>query len=44
VPALAAAGWVAVRTALEDALLLRELPGYREYASRVRHRLLPGLW
>lgn len=22
----------------------RGLPGYRDYALRVRHRLLPGLW
>jgi hypothetical protein len=21
-----------------------ELPGYREYAARVRYRLVPGLW
>jgi protein-S-isoprenylcysteine O-methyltransferase Ste14 len=33
-----------VRTALEDATLKRELPGYAEYAQTVRHRLLPGVW
>jgi protein-S-isoprenylcysteine O-methyltransferase Ste14 len=33
-----------VRTALEDRTLLEELDGYREYAQRVRHRLLPGVW
>lgn len=33
-----------VRTALEDRTLLEELDGYREYAARVRHRLLPGVW
>jgi protein-S-isoprenylcysteine O-methyltransferase Ste14 len=33
-----------VRTALEDRTLLTELPGYGEYASRVRYRLLPGIW
>jgi len=33
-----------VRTALEDRMLLNELPGYREYAAHVRYRLLPGLW
>lgn len=43
-PAAIAAAWVVVRTALEDAALRRELPGYREYASRVRHRLVPGIW
>lgn len=33
-----------VRTALEDATLRRELPGYREYSEETRHRLLPGVW
>jgi protein-S-isoprenylcysteine O-methyltransferase Ste14 len=33
-----------VRTALEDRTLQAELPGYREYAERVRYRLIPGLW
>ena len=33
-----------VRTALEDRTLQAELPGYREYAQRVRYRLLPGVW
>jgi protein-S-isoprenylcysteine O-methyltransferase Ste14 len=30
-----------VRTTLEDKMLLNELEGYKEYAGRVRHRLLP---
>jgi protein-S-isoprenylcysteine O-methyltransferase Ste14 len=33
-----------VRTALEDRTLRAELPGYAEYAQRVRYRLLPGVW
>jgi protein-S-isoprenylcysteine O-methyltransferase Ste14 len=33
-----------VRTALEDKTLLKELDGYRDYAARVRYRLLPGVW
>jgi protein-S-isoprenylcysteine O-methyltransferase Ste14 len=33
-----------VRTAWEDRTLQNELPGYREYAARVRYRLLPGVW
>jgi len=33
-----------VRITLEDRTLQEELPGYKEYASRVRYRLLPGLW
>ena len=35
---------VVLRTSLEDRTLQSELPGYREYASRVRFRLLPGVW
>jgi protein-S-isoprenylcysteine O-methyltransferase Ste14 len=35
---------VILRTALEDRTLQAELPGYREYAERVRFRLLPGMW
>jgi len=33
-----------VRTALEDRVLRSELEGYKDYASRVRYRLIPGLW
>jgi protein-S-isoprenylcysteine O-methyltransferase Ste14 len=33
-----------VRTALEDKTLLNELDGYKDYAQRVRYRLLPGVW
>jgi protein-S-isoprenylcysteine O-methyltransferase Ste14 len=33
-----------VRTALEDRTLQNELDGYKEYAQRVRYRLLPGVW
>jgi len=33
-----------LRTALEDRTLHSELEGYREYAERVRYRLLPGIW
>jgi len=35
---------LAIRTALEDRTLQNELGGYREYAQRVRYRLLPGIW
>jgi protein-S-isoprenylcysteine O-methyltransferase Ste14 len=31
------------RTLFEDAMLRRELPGYEQYASRVRWRVVPGL-
>lgn len=33
-----------VRTALEDATLQEELPGYKEYAQKTRYRLMPGIW
>ena len=32
------------RTAMEDRFLSRNLPGYSEYAIRVPHRLIPGVW
>ncbi len=39
-----AALMLVVRTALEDHTLQAELPGYAEYATRVRFRLVPGVW
>ena len=33
-----------IRTALEDRTLQEELPGYREYTSRVGYRLFPGVY
>jgi protein-S-isoprenylcysteine O-methyltransferase Ste14 len=44
VPVVLIAATVVVRTALEDRALQTELDGYREYARRVRYRLLPGVW
>lgn len=35
---------VITRTELEDRTLRAELPGYAEYATRTRFRLIPGLW
>ncbi len=32
------------RTLIEDAQLKAELPGYRDYAARVRWRWFPGIW
>lgn len=43
-PAALAAALLVLRTAWEDRLLQAELPGYADYARRVRWRLLPGLW
>ena len=44
VPAMIAFVIAVVRTALEDRTLQEELPGYKEYAQRVRYRLIPGLY
>ena len=33
-----------IRTELEDRTLQDKLEGYRDYARRVRYRLLPGVW
>ena len=38
------AGLCVFRTKLEDQALQSELPGYADYASQVRARLLPGTW
>jgi protein-S-isoprenylcysteine O-methyltransferase Ste14 len=44
VMSVATSALLVVRTALEDGTLRRELPGYPDYARRVRFRLLPGIW
>lgn len=44
IPQGIAAALLVVRTGLEDRTLRRELPGYVEYAERVKYRLVPGLW
>lgn len=33
-----------IRTAKEDQTLLKELPGYSDYAREVKYRLMPGVW
>lgn len=43
-PALFLLAVLVIRTALEDRFLQNQLPGYRDYARRVRFRLLPGIW
>jgi protein-S-isoprenylcysteine O-methyltransferase Ste14 len=35
---------LAVRAKNEEELLMKELPGYREYAEKTRYRLFPGIW
>ena len=44
VPAVLSCLLLVVRTALEDRTLQEELPGYKDYARRVRYRLVPGVW
>ena len=34
----------AVRAGIEERALVEGLPGYADYAARVRYRLVPGLW
>jgi len=33
-----------IRTAFEDNTLKNKLEGYKEYAERVKYRLIPGIW
>jgi len=44
IPAAVALVIAVIRTALEDRTLQEELPGYQEYARRVRYRLFPGIY
>jgi len=44
IPAAVALIIAVIRTALEDQTLWEELPGYRDYAQRVRYRLVPGIY
>lgn len=38
------AGALAMRIPIEEAALRAKLPGYADYAERVRYRLIPGVW
>jgi protein-S-isoprenylcysteine O-methyltransferase Ste14 len=44
IPAFAYLPLIAARVVNEEALLAKGLPGYEEYRSKVRWRILPGLW
>ena len=44
IPVIAAVIIALIRTILEDKTLIEELPGYRDYALRVRYRLIPGVF
>src|SRR5262249_40103776 len=41
VPLIGALAW---RLLDEERVLLRDLPGYADYYSKVRWRLVPGIW
>ena len=44
IPAVMASIIAVIRTALEDGTLQDELPGYPDYARRVRYRLIPWIY
>ena len=44
IPVAVTAALLIVRTRLEDQTLQAELPGYAEYAQKVRYRLIPKIW
>jgi len=44
IPAAVATIIAVIRTVLEDRTLQQELPGYRDYARRVRYRLIPWIY
>jgi protein-S-isoprenylcysteine O-methyltransferase Ste14 len=35
---------IVVRLLDEERVLTADLPGYRAYRQRVKHRLIPGVW
>jgi protein-S-isoprenylcysteine O-methyltransferase Ste14 len=43
-PTLVGAAILLIRTALEDRFLVQELPGYDDYVTRTRWRLVPGVF
>ncbi|WP_328597316.1 methyltransferase family protein [Heliobacterium mobile] len=44
IPFAASIPVIVLRALNEEDVLLRELPGYREYCSKTRYRLLPMVW
>jgi protein-S-isoprenylcysteine O-methyltransferase Ste14 len=44
IPAGLASLGILLRTAWEDNMLQKELPGYKEYTQRVRYKMIPGVW
>jgi protein-S-isoprenylcysteine O-methyltransferase Ste14 len=35
---------IGLRTYLENTMLKKELPGYLDYAKKVKYRLIPYVW
>ena len=44
IPVVLALAVTVIRTSLEDRTLQEELPGYLEYTTRVKYRLVPGIY
>lgn len=44
VPSLLLVLTIGIRSVLEDRTLRAELPGYADYATKVRYRVVPGVW
>ena len=44
IPAILMVPALVLKTLWEDQTLQEELPGYKEYAQRVRYRLVPAVW
>ena len=44
VPVILLCPLLVLRTVWEDQMLREELAGYKEYAQRVRYKLVPGIW
>lgn len=44
IPAVLLVIILVIRTYMEDNTLQQELPGYADYAQKVRYRLIPGVW
>jgi len=44
IPGIAAVVCIIIATSSEDRILQAKLPGYQDYAQKVRFRLVPGIW
>jgi len=44
IPGPVAISAIVIRAFLEDKMLQDELEGYKEYAEKIKYRLIPGVW